>query len=207
MEYKTPGPDITHIGPTTGKFGYWIGRLYMWIFGWKVEGKIPEVSKFVLIAAPHTSNWDLLFMLGAANIFRIKVSWIGKHTIFKEPFGPLMRWLGGIPINRESPQGLVAQIVDQYNEKEKLVIAIPPSGTRKKRDYWKSGFYWIAHSAQIPVCCGFLDYAKKEAGFGLSFVPTGDLKQDMNRIREFYSGIMGKNPEMTATIKLRDEEL
>jgi len=207
MEHKTPGSNLTHHGPTTGTFGYWLGRFYMWIFGWKVAGKVPDASKFILVAAPHTSNWDLLFLLGATNIFRIKVSWIGKHTIFKIPFGSMMRWLGGIPVNRDSSQGLVAQIVDQYNKKDKLVITIPPSGTRKKRDYWKSGFYWIAHTAQIPLCCGFLNYAKKEAGFGISFVPTGELKKDMDRIREFYSGIMGKNPEMTTTIRLRDEEV
>jgi 1-acyl-sn-glycerol-3-phosphate acyltransferase len=131
---------------------------------------------------------------------------MGKHSIFRAPFGKMMRWLGGIPINRESPQGLVSQMVEEYNLQEKLVVAIPPSGTRKKRDYWKSGFYWIAHTAQIPVSCGFLDYAKKEAGFGISFVPTGNLIKDMDKIREFYSGIMGKNPEMTTTMKLRDEE-
>ena len=117
-----------------------------------------------------------------------------------------MRWLGGIPINRDSENGVVDQIAKQFRESEKLVVAIGPSGTRKKKDYWKSGFYWIAHTAQVPILCGYLDYGQKKACLGLSFVPTGDIKEDMDRIREFYQGIQGKYPELTTRIRLVDEK-
>ena len=116
-----------------------------------------------------------------------------------------MRWLGGVAINRDSPHGIVDQVAGQFTDSPKLIILITPSGTRKKRDYWKSGFYWIAHAAQIPILCGYLDYSRKEACMGLSFVPTGEIKNDMERIREFYAGRLGKHPELVASIRLKEE--
>lgn len=130
---------------------------------------------------------------------------MGKDTLFKKPFGKIMRWLGGIPIDRSSEHGMVDQIVDQFNESRKLVVTIAPSGTRKKRDQWKSGFYWIAYNAKVPILCGYLDYSRKKACLGLSFVPTGDIKKDMDRIRDFFKGIRGKNPELKTIIRLKDE--
>jgi len=196
---------ITHTGPTSGWVPYWIGRFWMWFFGWDVVGQVPVGDKFVLIAAPHTSNWDFPFGLFALYIYRLKVSWIGKDSLFKKPFGGIMRWLGGIAINRNSQHGVVNQIAKQLRESSKLAIAITPSGTRKRRDYWKSGFYWIAHAAQVPILCGYLDYGRKEACLGLCFVPTGNVREDMDRIREFYKGIQGKYPELATRIRLRDE--
>lgn len=198
---------ITHNGPTSGFIPYWIGRLWMWFFGWDVVGQVPIGEKFVLVAAPHTSNWDFFFGLFALYIYRLKVSWIGKDTIFKKPFGGVMRWLGGIAVNRDSRHGVVDQIAKQLKESRKLVIAITPSGTRRTRDYWKSGFYWIAHKAQVPILCGYMDYSKRKACLGLYFVPTGHVKEDMDRIRDFYTGIQGKYPEMAARIRLRDENI
>jgi len=198
---------IKHNGPTSGFIPYWIGRLWVWFFSWDVVGQVPAGEKFVLIAAPHTSNWDLPFGLSAIYIYRLKVSWIGKDTIFKEPFGGVMRWLGGIAIKRDSQHGVVDQIANQLKESRKLAIAIAPSGTRKSRNYWKSGFYWIAHKAQVPILCGYLDYAHRKAGLGLCLVPTGNVKEDMDRIRDFYKGIQGKYPEMTTRIRLRDENI
>lgn len=200
-----PGFKITHHGPAVGVLMYWFGKIWMRLFGWKVAGSIPQVGKFVIVAAPHTSNWDLPFMMAASSIFRLKVSWMGKHTLFKAPFGRVMRWLGGIPIDRSNPNGVVAQMVRRFNESKKLVVAISPSGTRKKVDFWKSGFYWIAHNAQIPLVCGYLDFTRKMAGFGISFIPSGNVKQDMEKIRRFYDGVEGKNPEIKTTIALRDE--
>jgi 1-acyl-sn-glycerol-3-phosphate acyltransferase len=130
---------------------------------------------------------------------------MGKDTIFKKPFGGFMKWLGGIAINRESEHGVVDQIVKQFKTSQQLVIAITPSGTRKKREYWKSGFYWIAYSAQVPILCGYLDYGQKKACLGLSFIPSGEIKKDMDRIRKFYKNIQGKNPELTTKIRLIKE--
>ena len=197
---------ITHEGPTKSLINYWIGRLLMAIFGWEVKGKIPPGSKFVLIAAPHTSNWDFPFALSALYIFRLKVSWMGKDSLFKKPFGGIMKWLGGIPIKRDSKQGIVAETVNWFKNSDKLVIVIPPSGTRKRREYMKSGFYWIAYGAKVPFLLAYLDYAKKEAGIGLSFVPTGNVAEDMNIIREFYKDKKGKYPELETELKLLDEK-
>jgi 1-acyl-sn-glycerol-3-phosphate acyltransferase len=197
---------ITHNGPISGFIKYWIGRVWMGVFGWDVVGQVPPGGKFVVVGAPHTSGWDFPFTLAAVYIFRLRISWMGKDTLFKKPFGGIMRWLGGIPINRDSEHGVVDQIAKQFRESEKLVVAIGPSGTRKKKDYWKSGFYWIAHTAQVPILCGYLDYGQKKACLGLSFVPTGDIKEDMDRIREFYQDIQGKYPELTTRIRLVDEK-
>jgi 1-acyl-sn-glycerol-3-phosphate acyltransferase len=116
-----------------------------------------------------------------------------------------MRWLGGIPINREIQDNVVDQIVKQFRTSQQLVVVLAPSGTRKKRDYWKSGFYWIAHRAQIPILCGYLDYYRKKACLGLSFLPTGDVKKDMDRIRDFYEGVQGKHADLATRIRLIDE--
>ena len=204
-ESKMDASKITHNGPISGFIPYYIGRLWMWIFGWHVTGQVPYGEKFVLVGAPHTSNWDFFFTLATLYIFRLRISWLGKDTLFKKPFGKIMRWLGGIPIDRSSEHGVVEQIVKQFNESRKLVITIAPSGTRKKRDYWKSGFYWIAYTAQVPILCGYLDYSRKTACLGLSFVPTGDIKKDMDRIRGFFVGIRGKNPDLATQIQLLDE--
>ncbi|RME02526.1 MAG: acyltransferase [Deltaproteobacteria bacterium] len=195
-----------HDGARGRRFAYWIGRFWMWITGWQVRGTLPESGKFILIAAPHTSNWDLPFMLAAAYVLGVRVSWLGKHTLFRGPMGAILRRLGGIPVDRRAPQGLVAQISALFRREERLVIAISPAGTRGKRESWRSGFYRIALAAQVPIACGYLDYGRKEAGIGLSFLPTGNVAADMARIRAFYSGIMGKFPENTATIRLREEE-
>jgi 1-acyl-sn-glycerol-3-phosphate acyltransferase len=130
---------------------------------------------------------------------------MGKHTAFRKPFGGLLRRLGGIAINRTAAHGVVEQIAQQFRQAAKLVVVVAPSGTRSKRDYWKSGFYWIAHTAQVPILCTYLDYSRKRAGIGLSFVPTGDISRDMDRIREFYKGMRGKKPELATTIRLVDE--
>jgi len=176
----------------------------MAVFGWRVEGD-PGVPQAVLIASPHTSNWDLPHMLAAAFVLRLRVSWLGKHTIFEGLFGGFMRWLGGVPVDRRAPQGLVNQVAEQYQHTEKLVIAVPPAGTRGRRDYWKSGFYWIAHTAQVPILCGYLDYSRKVAHVGFTLMPSGDIRADMDQIRAFYDGIQGRFPKNQTPVLVRDE--
>ena len=190
---------------STNFFTYALGRLWMRIFGWTVEGEIPQGGKAVLIAAPHTSNWDFAFMLAAAFVLRVKLSWMGKDSLFKRPFGWLFRRLGGIPINRSAAHGIVEQMSQRFIQAKALILAVAPSGTRSRRDYWKSGFYWIAAQAQVPIVCGYLDYRLKRAGLGLAVLPTHDLSADMDRIRAFYQGIRGRYPALETTIRLRDE--
>ncbi|MFH1850761.1 MAG: lysophospholipid acyltransferase family protein [Candidatus Neomarinimicrobiota bacterium] len=196
---------VAHSRPVVGIIPYLLGRFGLWIAGWKLEGRIPAGRKFVLIAAPHTSNWDFPLLIAATFSLRLKISWFGKDSLFKKPFGWFMRGLGGIAVDRSAPQGLVEQLVEQFQRHDKLVVVVPPSGTRARREYWKSGFYWIALKAQVPLLCGFLDFKRKVAGLGLSFLPTGNVKADMDRLREFYSGISGKFPEKVSVIRLKDE--
>ena len=198
--------EIAHPGPTTPWWLYWLARLWMWVFGWDTLGEPPQVTRAVVIAAPHTTNWDLPHMLAASLIFRFRVSWFGKHTLFKPPFGWFMRALGGVPVDRRAPGGLVKQVADQLRAADKLVIAVPPEGTRKYADGWKSGFYWIAHEAQVPVVCGYLDYKTRRACLGYTFVPTGDVKADMDKVRAFYAGIEGKYVDAMNPIRLKEED-
>lgn len=184
----------------------WIGQFFLWITGWKLKGEVSAHKKYVLIAAPHTSNWDLVFMLAFAYVCELKVSWLGKHTLFRWPFGVFMRWLGGLPIDRRAHHNTVEHVADLFRERESLILAIPAEGTRKYRDYWKSGFYYIALEANVPIVLGFLDYKNKCGGFGPAIVPSGDVHQDMDRIREFYKDITGRHPENKGRIRLQVED-
>ncbi len=177
----------------------------MKLTGWRVVGQVPDTPKMIVVAAPHTSNWDLIFLLGAAFTLRLRVNWLGKDSLFRTPLGPLLRFVGGIPVDRSRANNMVAAIVEQIGEGAGCAIVIPPAGTRSKTEYWKSGFYWIAVGAQIPLVCGYLDYAKKEAGLGLSFVPNGEVSTDMDRLRDFYGDITGRYPDQKSRILLRQE--
>jgi 1-acyl-sn-glycerol-3-phosphate acyltransferase len=159
----------------------------------------------VIIAAPHTSNWDLPHMLAASFVFRLKVSWLGKHTLFRPPFGWFLQRIGGLPVDRRAPRGQVGEVSAKLKAADRLLLAISPEGTRSHRDHWKSGFYRIAEEAQVPIVCGYLDYATKRAGLGLSFVPTGDVRADMDRIRAFYNGKRGRHPSLESVILLKEE--
>jgi 1-acyl-sn-glycerol-3-phosphate acyltransferase len=196
---------VNHNGPVCGIVKCCISRTIMWLVGWKVTGELPEDKKFVLVGEPHTSNWDFLLMFGAAYSLRLNVSWLGKNTIFKKPFGTIMRWFGGIPIDRSARHDLVSRTAELIKEKERIVLVIGPSGTRSKREYWKSGFYWIAQTANVPVLCGYLDFVNKVVHVGLVFTPTGNVKYDMDKVRKFYKNIRGKHPELETDIRLKHE--
>ena len=184
---------------------YWIGRMWLWFFGWRCETRQPSHPKFVIIGAPHTSGWDLPFTLATAYVMRIHVNWMGKHTLFSGPFGWFYRALGGLPVNRSGSQNLVAQTAATFREAERLIIAVAPEGTRQRADHWKSGFYYIAREAGVPIGCGYLDYTRKVCGVGLFLTPSGDVRADMDRIREFYRGIRGRYPDLQIEPRLREE--
>jgi 1-acyl-sn-glycerol-3-phosphate acyltransferase len=184
---------------------YRIGKLWLWLFGWKVHGEAANHRKFVLIAAPHTSNWDFPFMLATAYVMRVRISWLGKHTLFSPPWGWFLRKLGGIPVDRRSPQSLVDQLAERFSISDGLVLAVPPEGTRSKVDVWKSGFYHIAAESGVPIGVGYLDYEKRLCGLGMFVMPTGNIHEDMNKIRSFYRDIRGKHPELECEPKLREE--
>ena len=168
---------------------------YLKLAGWKVLGALPvEAQKSVLIAAPHTSNWDLPYTLMVAFALRLNIYWIGKSSIFRFPFGPLMRWLGGISVDRSKSNNLVAASAQAITDASgALQLIVPPEGTRAKTRYWKTGFYHIALTAQVPIVMAYMDYSRKISGLGPIFQPTGDLDADMLRIKAFYVEFKGKN--------------
>jgi 1-acyl-sn-glycerol-3-phosphate acyltransferase len=186
-------------------FGRGLARVVLKIGGWRVEGDRPAASSYVLIAAPHTSNWDFIWFIAMALVKDVPVRWLGKHTLFKGPLGYLMRALGGLPIERSSQQGYVAQIAGLFRTPEPVVLVFPAEGTRGRVPHWKSGFYHVARQAQVPVVLGFLDYARKCGGFGPEIVMTGNLEVDMDHLRAFYGGIIGRHPEKQGPIRLREE--
>ncbi len=160
--------------------------------GWKLEGHLPAEPKYVLVGAPHTSNWDVPISLAMAFVFGFDMHWMVKDSLFKSWRGPLMKWLGGIPINRSSKNNMVAQTIDKFNRNDRLVIAVPPEGTRARVEKWKTGFYYIAMGAKVPIALAFLDYKRKTGGFLSTFYPTGDATADIREIRSRYVGIRGK---------------
>jgi 1-acyl-sn-glycerol-3-phosphate acyltransferase len=165
--------------------------------GWKVEGQLPpEAAKSVFIAAPHTSNWDLPYTLMVAFVLRLNICWMGKASIFRWPFGPVMRWLGGIAVNRAQSSNLVAQSAQALEDADgPLQLVVPPEGTRGKTRHWKTGFYYIALQARVPIILAFMDYHRKVGGLGPVFKPSGDVDADMARIKQFYAPIKGRNAD------------
>lgn len=179
---------------------YLVSSLVLKLIGWKKFGSLPEVPRYVIIAAPHTSNVDLPLTLLFAFAFRVKVYWMGKDTIFKKPFGTIMKWLGGVPTVRGKGSNIVEESIEVFKSCEKLALVVAPEGTREKVNYWKTGFYYIAFGAGVPIALGFLDYGKKRAGIGGVFQPTGNITDDMNEIQKFYATVTARKPEKTATV-------
>ena len=150
---------------------------------------------YIVIAAPHTSNWDFFFFILLLWSTRIKFEWPGKHTIFKWPTGFILKKMGGIPINRSIKNNLVNKIVEKFNNKEEYIFLVAPEGTRSKTKYWKAGFYYIAKSVNVPIVLGFIDYATKTLGFNKSFFPSEKLKDDLSLLKDFYDSKTGLHPE------------
>ena len=170
---------------------------FLKISGWKVLGSLPEgAEKSVLIAAPHTSNWDLPYTLMVAFSLRLTPYWMGKEEIFKPPFRGLMMWLGGLPVDRAKSNNMVSASVDALKAANgPLQLIVPPEGTRDKTRFWKTGFYYIAQGAQVPIVMAYLDYDKKIGGLGPVFQPTGNIDADMEAIKSFYAPFKGKNAD------------
>jgi len=167
-------------------------RISLKMRGWKLQGEPPTAAKYVLIAVPHTSNWDFPLALAIAYVYGFDMHWMGKESLFRGWRGPIMRWMGGIPITRSSSNNVVAQTIEAFNAADSLVVAVPPEGTRSKVDKWRTGFYYIALGAKVPIALAFLDYKRKIGGFLSTFHPTGDVEKDIANIRGRYSGISGK---------------
>ena len=172
----------------------WLARLLFRLSGWKIEGAPLPSHRFVLIAAPHTSNWDAILLLCAARLFPIQIKWFIKRSWFFFPLGILLRAVGGVPIDRSGRHGVVESAIAEFRSHERLILAVPPEGTRRAVPHWKTGFYRIAEGAQVPIVLGYLDYRRKVAGLGPALTPTGDLQADFAVFRNFYSSAMAKFP-------------
>ncbi|MFO0709061.1 MAG: lysophospholipid acyltransferase family protein [Sandaracinus sp.] len=195
-----------HPGPHVGPLRRFVGKAWLRAFGWTIADEMPIAEKAVFVAAPHTSNWDLPFTLAVAWALDMDISWAGKTSLFKPPFGPIMKALGGVPIDRSKRGNQVESIADAIKGAEHLYLVIAPSGTRSKRDHWKSGFYRIAQAANVPMMLGFLDYEKKRGGLAFTMEPSGDVAKDMEKIRAFYENVRGKHPEKESVPRLKEEE-
>ncbi len=178
----------------------------MRLSGWKVIGEFPDVPKAIFIAAPHTSNWDGWWMVVTSHAMGLKLSWMGKESLFSSPIGGFLKMMGGVSVDRSQSNDTVHQIADEFNRRPGMYLAIAASASRKKRDYWKSGFYHIAAEAKIPLLCGCVDYERKEAGIIGVVEVTGDMKADMEKIREIYEGRNGRVPSQMTPIRLRGED-
>ena len=176
------------------------------LFGWGFRGEVPAFPRYVIVAAPHTSNWDFLVMVAYTRMLGIKVSWIGKHTLFRGALGAFFHAAGGVPVDRTKRQNFVDQIVAEYGRREGLVLIITPEGTRGRRGYWKSGFYHIARRAGVPVVLASVDYVDKLVEFGPTIRPAGDIEADMEIIRGYYDGKRGRHPEKMGEIRFKEDE-
>jgi 1-acyl-sn-glycerol-3-phosphate acyltransferase len=183
-----------------------LSRLIYKLAGWHIEGAPPNLPKFLTIGGPHTSNWDGIHMLLLSIGLGIRMYWLGKHTLFKPPLGIFTRAANGIPINRQSTKNAVEQVIETFNEREHFVLIIAPEGTRKKVDYWKTGFYYIALGAKVPIVLTFIDAPRKRVGMGPAIMPSGDIEADFEIFRAFYADKVGVHPEKMGTVALSPQE-
>ena len=180
--------------PILGRIFHYLASFIMRLLGWRVDGKLPDLPKFVLIGAPHTSNWDFILFLGVIFSLRANVRFMGKAEIFRSPIGFFFRYCGGVPVDRKKSTGLVEQMVKACNESEKFILTIAPEGTRHQVQEWKRGFYHIARGAGIPIVIAVVDGKHKTVRVGQVFHPTEDIEADMKSIQEFFAGVVGINP-------------
>lgn len=183
------------------------GKAFLKATGWRIAEE-PPPRRFVLVSAPHTSNWDFPYALAILGAMDIKVRWLGKKSLFKFPFGHVMKALGGIPVDRSKHNDLVsfaADLLRNTSDAEGLALLVPAEGTRKYSEFWKSGFIHIAKKAEVPVALGFLDFDRRVGGMTKFLTPTDDHTAFMVAVREFYKDIQGKYPENFGPIQLREE--
>jgi len=177
-------------------FSRWVGRVGLRLLGgWRVVGDLPQVKKAIIPVAPHTSNWDFFIGVFAMLALGLNLSYLGKHTIFRFPVNGLLRWLGGIPVDRRAASGVVEQMVAQFQQRDELILALSPEGTRKKVQEWKKGFLHIAQAAQVPVVPIALDFSRKVVEITPAFMITGTIDEELQRVKAALSHAVGKYPE------------
>jgi 1-acyl-sn-glycerol-3-phosphate acyltransferase len=188
--------DIGNAIPKRGrKLSQGFAQRTMSLFGWKIKGCVPNLPKMILVGAPHTSNWDFILTISTMFALGIQLNWLAKDTLFRKPFGGLFRYLGGIGVDRSQSNNLVDTIVNEFKMRESILLAIMPEGTRTKVKRWKTGFYYMALQAKVPILLITFDYGRKIMKIGPSITPTGDIETDLPHIQTYYQNIKGKNPD------------
>lgn len=182
-----------------------VGKLYCKIFGWRVDNAIDVPAKCVVIAAPHTSNWDLPHTMAVGSALDLPYYFLAKHTLWEGNWGWFFDMMGGLPVDRRKSSNVVEQISAFIDSKDEIALVVAPTGTRAKTDYWKSGFYHIARKADVPIVLGYLDFENKVGGLGGVVYPIGTEKEVMDQVRDFYRPEMGRHPELVSTPRLKGE--
>lgn len=191
----------------------WLSRIFRKILvgtykrhGWHAHGLVPEPRKFVLIAAPHTSNWDFVYFLGLTNELGIKPHFMAKTSLFRWPFTNFMLDMGGVPVDRTSNKNYVQQMIDEFARRKEFMLTIAPEGTRGTVKAWKTGFYHIAMGAGVPLVVGMMDYPSKSGGLGPAIWPTGDYVADMKKVAEIYATVTPRHPAKGMTQVIAKDE-
>ncbi len=180
-----------------------IAQTILNLAGWRLDVVQPEAKKYVMIGAPHTTNWDFPLALLTFWTLQQKINWVGKKEMFWGPLHYLFTFLGGIPVDRSKSSGFIEQIANRFDQADEMILAISPEGTRAKTAHWKSGFYHIAVSAKVPICLAYVDFSRKTLGFSRVIHPSGNIDTDMQLIADFYQDIKGKHPQNQGPIRLR----
>ncbi len=196
----------THQTEPCGPVARFMGRTFLRILGWELAGEVPPYPRFVVLGAPHTSNWDLPIVVASAWALGVRMRFLVKSEVFGPATGWFFRAIGGLSVDRSAPQGLVEQMVEAFASTDRMALMVPPEGTRGKKDAWKSGFYHIAVAAKVPVVASYADYARRRSGIAGSVRLTGHVRADMDAIRMLYDDITPRHPELMTPIRLASEE-
>ncbi|WP_420627456.1 lysophospholipid acyltransferase family protein [Candidatus Leptofilum sp.] len=185
--------DIDQLPQRGNRFSRAVAAFLFKITGWQVAGSLPNLPKMIVIGAPHTTNWDFPLAMNLIFYLGIRINWMAKAEFFVKPFSYLWGWLGGVPVDRSAANGTVGQTIDAIQRRAKIILAIAPEGTRSKVNRWRTGFYHIAHGAEIPIVPVLVDYGRKILTITEPFMPTGDVEADLPLLQARYKGIQGKN--------------
>jgi 1-acyl-sn-glycerol-3-phosphate acyltransferase len=172
-----------------------VGRIALRMLGWRIDGAVPDVPRCLVVVAPHTSNWDFVAGLAAALALGLRIQYLGKHTIFRWPFRALLRWSGGIPVDRGAPGDISERAAAAMRAADRMFLALSPEGTRHKVERWKTGFHRIALAAGVPIFPVALDYASRTVRLLPLFVPGADAAADIGRLRSLYAPTMARHPD------------
>ena len=187
-------PDIgSEIPRSGGLVSRAFGRVVLRAMGWCVDGAIPNVPKFIVIVAPNTSNWDFVVGLSAKLALGMRVTFLAKDSLFRFPFGPAMRALGGVPVDRAAPHDVVPGMVAEFGMRDRMILGLAPEGTRKRVDRWRTGFYHIARGAGVPILPVALNWGTRSVEIGALFTPAGDLERDVGELQRRFASVPGRN--------------